>query len=68
MKIKPFFKWYDLWMGIYIDNDINGITIYICFLPTLGIKIDFKNNLSRRENLHKKAVETLEKYRNTPLP
>lgn len=38
-KIKPFFRWYDLWVGAYIDRDNNAI--YICPLPTIGIKIEW---------------------------
>ena len=37
LKIKPFFKWFDIWVGIYIDRA--GKAIYICPIPTVGIKI-----------------------------
>lgn len=36
-KIKPFFKWFDLWIGAYIDKQQPAI--YICPLPTVGVKI-----------------------------
>lgn len=41
--IKPFFRWYDLWIGGYIDTNNNAI--YIIPLPMFGIKIwrKFKN-------------------------
>jgi hypothetical protein len=35
--VSLFFRWYDLWIGVYIDRP--NQTIYICPLPTLGIKI-----------------------------
>jgi len=37
MKIKFIFKWYDLWVGIFIDR--NKRWIYILPFPTLGIII-----------------------------
>lgn len=36
VKVKPFFKWFDLWVGLYIDTEHSAA--YICFL-TLGIKV-----------------------------
>lgn len=37
MKIKPFFKWFDFWVGVYIDRP--GRAVYICPLPMVGVKI-----------------------------
>lgn len=37
MTVKPFFRWYDLWVGMYIDT-ANRV-IYICPLPMIGIKV-----------------------------
>jgi len=39
MKIKPFFRWYDLWVGVFIDTSKKAI--YICPVPTLGLKISW---------------------------
>lgn len=39
MKIEPFFRWYDLWVGVYID--IDNVVLYICPLPMLGVKVSF---------------------------
>lgn len=36
-QVRPFFRWYDLWIGVYIDTD--NRTIYICPLPMIGLKI-----------------------------
>jgi len=36
-KIKPFFKWRDIWIGVFIDA--NNSAVYICPLPTVGLKI-----------------------------
>lgn len=38
MKITPFFRWYDLWIGGYIDT--KNKTVYICPVPMFGIKIE----------------------------
>lgn len=40
MKITPFFRWYDLWIGAFVDTAKHAI--YICPLPMVGIKINYK--------------------------
>jgi hypothetical protein len=37
MSVTPFFRWYDLWIGAYVDTKAR--TVYICPLPMIGIKI-----------------------------
>lgn len=37
MRIEPFFRWYDLWVGVFIDTKKRAV--YICPLPTIGVKI-----------------------------
>ena len=37
ISVKLFFRWYDLWIGAYIDA--KAPAIYVCPLPTVGIKI-----------------------------
>ena len=37
LKVKLFFRWYDLWIGAYID--IKNDSLYIIPFPMLGIKI-----------------------------
>ena len=37
IRIEPFFRWYDLWMGAYIN--LGRRAIYICPLPMIGVKI-----------------------------
>jgi len=39
MKIKPLCKWYDIWIGIFIDT--NKKRIYILPLPCIGIVIEY---------------------------
>jgi hypothetical protein len=40
MKITPFFKWYDLWIGAYIDTE--NKRAYICFpFPMLGVCVQW---------------------------
>lgn len=39
MKITPYFRWYDLWIGIYIDTK-NSIA-YVGLIPMFGLKITF---------------------------
>ncbi len=37
MKVKIFFAWYDLWIGVYIDR--SNQAVYICLFPTIVIKV-----------------------------
>jgi hypothetical protein len=37
MRLKLFFRWYDLWVGAYVD--MKGQAVYICPVPMLGVKI-----------------------------
>lgn len=46
IEFKPFFRWYNLWIGAYIDRA--NKTIYICPIPMFGVKIAIKNNLIRK--------------------
>lgn len=36
--IKPFFRWYDIWIGFYVDLDKKYL--YICPIPMFGVRID----------------------------
>lgn len=40
VTITPFFKWFDFWIGFYIDTEEK--LIYFCPIPMCGLKIDFK--------------------------
>jgi hypothetical protein len=37
LKIKPFFAWYDMWIGAYWDRKKRAL--YICLLPCCVIRI-----------------------------
>lgn len=39
LRVKPFFRWYDLWVGVYIDQA--NRSVYVCPLPMLGVKISW---------------------------
>lgn len=39
IRIKPFFAWYDFWIGWYYNKTKR--ILYICPLPMLGIEIHF---------------------------
>lgn len=40
MKISIGFRWFDLWVGLYIDR--HNRAVYVCPVPTLVIKLQFK--------------------------
>lgn len=46
MTINVFFRWYDLWIGAFID--IKNKTLYVCPIPCLGIKITWGDKNERR--------------------
>ena len=35
-----FFRWYDLWIGAYIDT--KGRAVYLCPVPCFGIKVSWR--------------------------
>jgi hypothetical protein len=39
MRIKPYFKWFDFWIGLFYD--INKKILYIGLIPMIGLKIIF---------------------------
>lgn len=57
-KIRPFFKWFDFWIGIYFDRD--GRAIYICPLPMLGIKVWWWHQTLEQKAKYAGAREVLE--------
>ena len=46
MKITPFFRWYDLWIGAYVDT--KNRTVYLCPLPMVGVKISLPHKSPNR--------------------
>ncbi len=40
-KIKPYFKWFDLWIGFFWDKK-NGF-LYFQLLPMIGLRIHLKH-------------------------
>ena len=40
ISISLFFRWYDLWIGAYIDTERS--TIYICPVPMFGVKVHWR--------------------------
>jgi hypothetical protein len=47
MRIKPFFNWRDLYVGLYVD-DVKKYA-YLLVLPTLGLRIDLQSGSRCRE-------------------
>jgi len=42
LKVEPFFRWYDLWIGAYVDT--KNRVVYICPFPCFGIKVSISEN------------------------
>lgn len=40
LTISFFFRWYDLWIGLYIDAP--NCTLYLCPIPMFGVKIRWR--------------------------
>lgn len=63
IKTKLFFKWFDIWIGLYIDR--SGRAVYICPIPMVGIKISWwTETLKDRARLDgwKEAVEYIKAH------
>jgi hypothetical protein len=39
MTIKPIFRWYDLWIGVFVDT--NKRVVYVFPVPMFGVKVTF---------------------------
>jgi hypothetical protein len=37
VEVTPFFRWFDLWVGAYVDT--TNETIYVCPVPMFGLKV-----------------------------
>lgn len=48
MKIKPTFKWFDLWVGFFYDK--NKRRLYFFPLPMFGIYLDFPTKTIKEKN------------------
>lgn len=40
IRWEVFFRWYDLWIGAYVDT--KGRAIYICPIPMVGVKVSWR--------------------------
>ena len=40
MRVRPYFKWFDFWIGWYWDRENRAL--YIGYFPMLGIKLQFE--------------------------
>jgi hypothetical protein len=40
MRVNLLFKWFDLWVGVYIDR--KNRTVYACPLPCIVVRIQFR--------------------------
>jgi hypothetical protein len=45
MKIRPIFKWFDMWIGIFIDTKKR--ILYIFPVPMIGLKVEFESEVKR---------------------
>ncbi|KKM77218.1 hypothetical protein LCGC14_1372340 [marine sediment metagenome] len=39
MTVRPFFKWFDFWVGFYVDTE--NKRVYICPVPMMGVRIQW---------------------------
>ncbi len=44
MNIRPFFRWYDLWIGAYVWWPAR--TVFICPLPMIGLRVEFSRPMN----------------------
>ena len=39
MKIRPLIKWFDMWIGVFVDT--RGKRVYILPIPCVGIVVEW---------------------------
>lgn len=39
MRLRPIFRWYDIWVGVFVDRPKRRV--YVFLLPCLGLVIEF---------------------------
>jgi len=63
-KISTYFKWYDLWIGLFYNKEKR--IVYIQPLPMLGVKIEFGTmelkNMTTSQRLKARNTKTLVSY------
>jgi hypothetical protein len=47
VQIKPYFKWFDFWVGLFYDKSKRRL--YVGMLPMVGVLIQFKKPLDFKE-------------------
>lgn len=40
MNIRPIFRWYDIWIGVFIDRPNHRV--YVFPIPCLGVRIQWR--------------------------
>jgi hypothetical protein len=40
LSIRPFWRWYDLWIGLYFDREAQAL--YICPVPMFGVRLSWR--------------------------
>lgn len=41
MRIRPVFRWYDFWVGVFVDTERK--CAYVMLVPMFGFKIELTN-------------------------
>jgi len=63
IKVTTFFRWYNFWIGLYINKEKNAL--YFCPLPMIGLKIDIKTKEERIAESKRKTMDNFLKNKNT---
>lgn len=48
MRVTWKFNVHDWWMGAYWERDLNGLSVWVCILPFVPIKLRFGSTAGRR--------------------
>lgn len=63
-RVRLFFRWYDFWVGFYLDQKMK--TLYICPIPMFGISIQmlvFELDEYQKIRGMKEILDYIEEYR-----
>ena len=54
MKVRLFFEWFDMWVGVYWSKESR--TLYICPLPMVVLALEFKKSVEGDFEIENRAL------------
>ena len=42
MRVRPYFRWFDLWIGVYVKRSPLGVETYVQPIPCCGLRFTWE--------------------------